>query len=240
MEREFREIVKVLKESKRRRYIQDFALTGALALSALTQPRATSDIVPEIRQEVFTMDFRYHFRRFFTKGIILYAFFFTILLPPPAHPVENAYLKDLSIQALGGKAPGLMVRGDSKEVRLADYRGKVVMLHFWAMCKPCVKEMPALESLYRRFNDKGLAFLAITTEPKANRGEINAFAKRLGITFPIYFVGDGEVPDSYWAAGEPQTYLIDKKGNLIGRAFGPRDWGTKEATGLISRLLEEN
>ncbi len=178
-----------------------------------------------------------NFSRYRTKSIILYAFLLTVLFPPLVYSRD---LRDLSIQELSGKAPDLMIRTNTKEVHLSDYRGKVVMLHFWARCSACMQEMPTLESLYRRFNNKGLVFLAITTEPKANKRDISAMAKKMGITFPIYFASEGEVLDSYWAAGEPQTYLIDKKGNFIGKAFGARDWSSKEATGLVSGLLKEN
>lgn len=176
----------------------------------------------------------------YLRQIILYAFLLMIISPPMAYPVEKRDLNDLSIQELSGKPTDLMIRADTKEMRLSDYRGKVILLHFWARCSACMKEIPTLESLYRRFNNKGLAFLAINTEPKGNKGDVNAMAKKMGITFPIYFASEGDVPDSYWAGGEPQTYLIDKKGNLIGKAFGTRDWSSKEATGLISRLLKEN
>jgi len=156
----------------------------------------------------------------------------------PAYSGDNAYLRDLSIQELTGKAPDLTVRAGAKKARLGDFRGKVVMLHFWARCGACMKEMPTLESLYSRFNNRGLVLLAITTEPKSSAKEIGAMAKKMGLTFPVYFASDGQVPDSYWAGGEPQTYLIDRNGNLIGRAFGPRDWGSKEADGLMSGLLK--
>ncbi len=176
-----------------------------------------------------------NFSRYLTKSIILYAFLLTVLFPPMVYSRD---LRDLSMQELNGKPRDFTIHSNAKEIRLSDYQGKVVMLHFWARCSACMQEMPTLESLYRRFNNKGLVFLAITTEPKSNEKEISAMAKKLGITFPIYFAGDGEIPDSYWAGGEPQTYLIDRKGNLIGKAFGSRDWGSKEATELIGSLLK--
>lgn len=151
-----------------------------------------------------------------------------------------ASLAEMSMQELNGRPAGLTLRSGKKDIRLSDYRGSVLMVHFWARCSACMKEMPTLEAMYRRFNGKGLKFLAVNTEGLSNREAVEAMAKRLGVTFPVYFAAEGDVPESYWAAGEPQTYFIDAKGNLIARAFGPRDWSSKEASAFISGLLKGN
>lgn len=126
---------------------------------------------------------------------------------------------------------------DGKKVSLQDFRGKVVFLNFWASwCVPCREEMPAMEELYQAFKDKG--FVVVAVNVKESQQQAAAFVKELKVTYPILLDPKGEVSILYGAWALPLTYLIDRKGIVVGRAFGPRAWAGKEARQLIAQLLK--
>ncbi len=114
-----------------------------------------------------------------------------------------------------------------KPVKLSQYKGKVVMLNFWATwCPPCVHEMPSLEALYGKHKKQGFVILGISLddEPeKAVPGFLADFKKDRGvkITYPI-LVGDERVGDSYGGIrGIPTTFLIDRRGVIAKKFIGP-------------------
>lgn len=123
------------------------------------------------------------------------------------------------------------------KVMLKNFRGKLVLLNFWATwCDPCREEMPSMERLYRRFKDRG--FVIVGVDVKDRRNDALSFLKELKITFPILLDPDGQVGVLYGAWGLPATYLIDAKGIAIARAWGPADWDSPGARQLISELLK--
>ena len=125
-----------------------------------------------------------------------------------------------------------------KKVSLKDFRGKLVFLNFWATwCTSCRTEMPAMERLYREFKSKGFVILAVNV--KDNRKDALAFVKELKLSYPIVMDPDGEVGLLYGAWGLPATYLIDEKGIVLARMWGPADWYSPQARGLIKALLEQ-
>src|SRR3989304_140006 len=122
---------------------------------------------------------------------------------------------DAGIVKLGEKkpipAPNFTLEAlNGKKVSLKDFKGKVVFLNFWATwCPPCVVEMPSMEALHKKFNK---------------------FIKKKGYTFLVLLDSDGTVTsDSYRAIGFPTTYLIDKHGNVVGKAEGAREWNSIES-----------
>ncbi len=127
---------------------------------------------------------------------------------------------------------------DGKKLSLKDFRGKLVFLNFWATwCTSCRTEMPAMERLYREFQSKGFEILAVNV--KDNRKDALAFVKELKLSYPIVMDPDGEVGLLYGAWGLPATYLIDEKGIVLARMWGPADWYSPQARGLIKALLEQ-
>jgi len=124
------------------------------------------------------------------------------------------------------------------KVRLRDFRGKLLMLNFWASwCVPCREEMPAMERLYRKYTDRGFVILGVNLQD--DKKSAAAFVKELKITFPIAFDPKGEVGRLYGAWGLPATYLIDSNGIALARAWGPADWFSPRARELIEKLLDQ-
>ena len=129
---------------------------------------------------------------------------------------------------------------DDESYALHDFRGKVVLINFWATwCPPCRKEMPALEALYKKLGGESFAVLAVNQweDPDhvfAYTGELNVFP-----TFPILFDPESVISEDYGVKGLPTSFLIDKKGRLAYRAVGGRDFDHPEVERLIRELLAQ-
>jgi len=125
-----------------------------------------------------------------------------------------------------------------KKVSLKDFRGKVVFLNFWATwCESCREEMPSMERLYQEFKGKGLEVVAVNVKDK--RQDALAFVKELKLNYPVLMDPEGEVGLLYGAFGLPVTYLIDRKGVVLARLWGPADWYSPAARKLIGALVEQ-
>ncbi|MEK6618187.1 MAG: TlpA disulfide reductase family protein, partial [Nitrospirota bacterium] len=99
-----------------------------------------------------------------------------------------------------------------KDVRLLDFRGKVVFLNFWATwCKPCREEMPSMEVLYKNFERDGLVVLAISIDRVTTKKDIPPFVKSLNLTFPILIDSWGQTDKRYKLMGVTETYIIDQQ-----------------------------
>ncbi len=115
--------------------------------------------------------------------------------------------------------------------------GKVVLVNFWATwCPPCRVEMPLLEAMHRRHQDRGLVVLGLSvdTEP-AER--VRAFLAERGISYPVAIVGPREAMAFGGVAGYPTSFLLDRQGRIRQRAMGPLAMASFEPA--VRRLLEE-
>ena len=131
-----------------------------------------------------------------------------------------------------------LLNPDGRKVSLKDFRGKVVFLNFWATwCESCRDEMPSMERLYREYKGKGLEIVAVNIKEK--RQDALAFVKQLKVNYPVLMDTEGEVGLLYGAFGLPATYLIDRKGVVLARMFGPADWHSPAARKLIGELVEQ-
>jgi DsbE subfamily thiol:disulfide oxidoreductase len=127
---------------------------------------------------------------------------------------------------------------DGRKIALKDFRGKVVFLNFWATwCESCRDEMPSMERLYREFKGKGLEIVAVNIKEK--RQDALAFVRELKLSYPVLMDPEGEVGLLYGAFGLPATYLIDRKGVVLARMWGPADWYSPAAKALIKTLVEQ-
>jgi len=129
---------------------------------------------------------------------------------------------------------------DEEKKKLSDYRGKVILLNFWATwCPPCVREMPSMERLQEKFNADEFKVIAINQMEEID--QVFAFTGQLEIdlTFEILFDSQSTVSQAYAVRGLPTTYLIDKQGNIRYRAVGGRDFKHPEVIKIINALIEE-
>ncbi|MHB8478078.1 MAG: TlpA family protein disulfide reductase [Steroidobacteraceae bacterium] len=132
-------------------------------------------------------------------------------------------------KAVGDMAPEFS-RADlaGKPVRLADYRGKLVLLNFWASwCGPCLEEMPRFSGWQREYGAQGLQVIGVSMDDDAAAAK--RFIARHPSSYPI-LLGDAELGESFGGVfGLPLTYLIDPKGRIVARYQGNGDLAKMEA-----------
>ncbi|HVT13379.1 MAG TPA: TlpA disulfide reductase family protein [Fimbriimonadaceae bacterium] len=105
----------------------------------------------------------------------------------------------------------------AKTVSLADFKGKTVLLDFWATwCGPCNAAMPEVQMLWDKYRDKGLEVVAITHE---DRQTVLAFHKAKGYTYPVYLESDAKADEAYGVDGIPKFVLI-RNGRIIWQSDG--------------------
>lgn len=129
----------------------------------------------------------------------------------------------------GRTAPDFTLESlDGKTVRLSDYRGKAVLLNFWATwCQPCKIEMPWFEELQKEYGAQGLQVVGVAMDD-ASKEDIAKFAKEMGVNYPI-LIGKESVGDAYGGVQFlPSTFFIDRDGKVVDRIFGLRSRGEIE------------
>jgi len=129
---------------------------------------------------------------------------------------------------------------DEVSVDFTNYKGKVVLINFWATwCPPCRREMPSMERLQQKFIKKEFAILAINQMEDSET--VFTFTGQLSEnpTFPILFDRKSETSKKYDVKGLPTTYLIDKSGYIRYRAIGGREFDHPEIEKIILKLLNE-
>jgi len=127
---------------------------------------------------------------------------------------------------------------DGKPHKLSDYRGKVVLLNFWATwCPPCRHEMPSMQVLSQELKDK--PFQVLACDQQEDGDTVFSFTGLLNPepTFPILMDSKSSVSKEYGVPGLPTSFLIDKKGNVAYRAVGGRDFEHPAMRALIESLM---
>jgi thiol-disulfide isomerase/thioredoxin len=124
-------------------------------------------------------------------------------------------LPSLSFGQTGQKAPSLVLKDlQGRNVRLSDYKGKVVLINFWATwCPPCRAEMPDLIKMQREYRGRGLQIIGVTYPPQTVR-EVRRFIRSLRVNYPVA-LGTKETK-ALFDQGEilPVTVVIDREGNF--------------------------
>jgi thiol-disulfide isomerase/thioredoxin len=128
-----------------------------------------------------------------------------------------------AVLANGAAAPTFQLDSMAgKKVNLNDFRGKVVLLNFWASwCGPCRKEMPILEQLHKQYQAKGVTLVGVNVEPSSD--DAVKWLKGTPVSFPILFDRDSSVSKLYQVQGMPNTVILDRKGKVrfIHRGYKP-------------------
>jgi peroxiredoxin len=152
----------------------------------------------------------------------------------PTQPIA-----DSTPSTTGGKpAPAFTLQDlNGKNVSLADFRGKVLILDFWATwCPPCVKEIPHFIELYEQYKDKGVEIVGISLD-QAGVSVVKAFVQKYQIKYPIMMT-DGKIDKAFGGIPSiPTTFLIDSAGNISKKYVGYNDKAVFEAD--IKKLLPE-
>jgi len=127
---------------------------------------------------------------------------------------------------------------EGKTIHLSDYRGKAVLLNFWATwCAPCKVEIPWFEELQKQYGPQGLQIVGVATRDESSPQEIAEFAKKIGVNYPI-LVGNEAVASAYGGVPFlPSTFFINREGKVVGKIFGVR--GRSEIEAEIKLCLGE-
>jgi len=124
-------------------------------------------------------------------------------------------------------------------VSLDSFKGKVVVLNFWATwCPPCIAEMPALDHLQSEMGGKDLAVVAVSTDRQGIKKSA-PFYRRAGIkNLALYNDTRGDLLEAFHAKSLPVTILLDREGRIIGRIEGAARWDSTEAKALLAHYLK--
>ena len=156
---------------------------------------------------------------------------------PTQPPVDKA--PPGPVERPGGEAAPSFTLQDlnGKPVNLSDFKGKVVILDFWATwCPPCVMEIPHFIELHEQYKDQGFAMVGISLD-RQGVGVVESFVQKYRVNYPI-LMADGQVDKAYGGiTGIPTTFVIDAAGNIRQKYVGYRDKAVFEAD--IKALLAE-
>ena len=122
---------------------------------------------------------------------------------------------------------------------LADYRGQVVLVNFWASwCSPCLVEMPGIQRLKQAMADTPFAILAVNS--KESKSVIWRFRNLLRVNFTLLMDTDGAVTKDWDVQIYPTSYLIGPDGDIRFVAYGAMDWDSEEVMQVIDELLNKS
>jgi cytochrome c biogenesis protein CcmG/thiol:disulfide interchange protein DsbE len=169
-------------------------------------------------------------------------FIFLLNLPFNAEGGEEDLFSKIKISPIKGdkRAPDFFLKDlTGKKVELGQFKGKVIFLNFWATwCSPCKEEMPSMEVLYQQFKEGNFILLAISVDYGGLR-PVQEFINKYHYTFPVLLDLKCKTLNLFQVKGIPTTFIIDKKGRMVGKAVGPRDWKGPEVISLINLMLEK-
>ena len=169
-----------------------------------------------------------------------YFLFLVILLPLLSScqnnktPISTQYLSTLPAPFT---APDISIKDfDGKSIKLSDYKGKPVVINFWATwCPPCRKELPSMNRAWEALEKEGVQMLAVNmSEPAVT---IKKFIEKQPINFKILLDETGYFSQKWQVTGLPTTYIVDRKGEIIYKAVGEREWDNPEILATIKQLI---
>ncbi len=121
---------------------------------------------------------------------------------------------------------------------LADWRGNVVLINFWAgWCQPCIEEMPGIRRLEEQMRGRPFTVVAVNVAEPQRR--VAQTAVKLGLDFPVLLDAEGAVFKAWGGKGLPTSVLIDRNGTMRYLGLGPLEWDGAEAIDAIEGLLAE-
>ena len=143
------------------------------------------------------------------------------------YPEEKFFAPSFELSSLEGR-----------KIKLTDFRGKIVFINFWATwCVPCKTEMASMEKLYQRFKGTDFQMLAISVDKDIS--SIKPYLEKYNLTIPVLLDPGSLVKKKYKTVGLPETYVVDKRGIILHKAIGPRDWFTKTIIDVFEQLVSD-
>ncbi len=167
------------------------------------------------------------------------------LWAPPGGGAEPALTKGLTAVHPPVPAPDFTLKDmDGKAHRLAGWRGKAVILNFWATwCPPCRKEMPSMERAWRKLREEKAPVVLVAVNVGEDADTIFGFTAQMDLSFPILLDERSEVADRYrqltgiGTMALPTTFVIDPEGRVVYRAVGGREWDDPALLARVRALV---
>jgi cytochrome c biogenesis protein CcmG/thiol:disulfide interchange protein DsbE len=136
---------------------------------------------------------------------------------------------------IGKPAPKFTVQDSDRTLALDDFKGKIVVLNFWATwCPPCIDEMPSLIQMQQRMQARGVTVLAVSVD--ADAGNYHRFLKDHNVTLLTVRDADQKSNNLYGTFKFPETYIIDRNGVVRRKFIGPVDWNQPDILDYLSKL----
>ena len=128
---------------------------------------------------------------------------------------------------------------DGTTVSLESLRGKVVFLNVWATwCEPCREEMPSMQTLYNDFkSNKDFVMLAVSQDTKG-RAAVAPYVAKNGYHFTVLLDPENKLMDTYTVSRVPETFIIDRKGQIVAHHMGAFDWSRPDVRDALQQLLD--
>lgn len=183
-----------------------------------------------------------HGRRYILSGALA-----AIALPIPARPASAGVTPDLISGAMERftlarppkSLPDVEIQGASDEpLRLADFRGKALLLNFWATwCAPCVKEMPSLDRLQAAFSKDRFMVLPLSIDGPTKPKVAPFYRDRKLAQLGVYFDKGRKAMQALGVTLLPTSILVDSQGRELGRIEGDADWDVPESIALVKAAI---
>lgn len=141
--------------------------------------------------------------------------------------VEGKVAPDFTLKDLAGR-----------QVRLSDFRGKVVFLNFWATwCPPCREEIPSMVRLNRIMDGKPFQMLAVSID-EGGKDAVDNFVKNSGTVLPALLDTNQSISKRYGTTGVPETFILDKKGVIVKKVVGGMDWSDPQVVAFFNEIVK--
>ena len=173
----------------------------------------------------------------------LLVFGFAWMLQPAVEKQKQASCQPMEPKSLSGAAPELSLQDlEGNELSLADFRGKFVVLNFWATwCEPCIREWPELAKLTERLGGReDIVVLAVSVDE--NREDIAPFIERMNIQntgVKVLWDPSQQANLAFGTSKLPDTYFVDQEGQLHSVFVNVRDWGRSEALACVESVAAQ-
>ena len=164
------------------------------------------------------------------KKVLLLALFLatSLVQAKDLRPYDGLPLPDFTLTDMQGNSH-----------TLSDYKGKVVMLNFWATyCGPCIKEMPSMQRLKEKMTGKPFTILAVDMAEES--ADVSAFLSKhnIKVDFPLLLDPDGTVVEQWMISAVPTTFILDPTGKIRYALYGGLEWDNDEVIGTLNGLMK--
>jgi len=178
--------------------------------------------------------------------ILFWVFLILLIIPGPRKIISTTinrislHLRNPSIEKMEKQQQlseadygWFVIDNDGKKISLSNFRDEVVFLNFWATwCPPCIAELPEIEKLYNKFDDR-VNFLLVTNEDPV---KVNNFLESRGYNLPVYYSAVAP-PEVFSGRALPTTYIISAEGRIVVRKTGAANWDSRATTKIFRELM---